>query len=297
MFLTYKNALKCRAILDARDVNDSDPQRPPKFRLPAPEEIRRWMGDAKRKKILGGGGNSGGGGGYSWLSLTYRMPIGAFTPPPGGGGSFWWRGVRAGGTPFGWSYSPAICHPLVMAVIWRVLARRGIRGWVYLDAILLYAKRRVGLRRAVKECITRLWRAGFIVGEKSETAPTERISFIGKSLDTRAGTIGNAVGALVGAFCAWVRGVGRGKLPKAAMERLLGKLCWLGRPNAGLGAFLAGADATLQQGMGRFGRGVAKGIATVLLFSCIPQAADPLGDNDGETWEMFTDAAPEDSGY
>ena len=31
MFLTYKNALKCRAILDARDVNDSDPRRPPRF--------------------------------------------------------------------------------------------------------------------------------------------------------------------------------------------------------------------------------------------------------------------------
>ena len=54
MFLTYKNKLKCRAILDARQVNSSDPRRPPKFRPPALEGIRRWMGDAKRNRGVGG---------------------------------------------------------------------------------------------------------------------------------------------------------------------------------------------------------------------------------------------------
>ena len=106
------------------------------------------------------------------------------------------------------------------------------------------------------------------------------MSFIGKNIDTRAGAIGNAVGALVAAFRAWVRGVGRGRLPSTAMKRLLGKLCWLGRPNAGLGAFLAGAYASLHEGLGLFGRGVAKGIATVPLFAYIPQQADPLGQCD-----------------
>ena len=81
------------------------------------------------------------------------------------------------------------------------------------------------------------------------------------------------------------------------MERLLGKLCWLGRPNAGLGAFLAGAYAALQRGQGLFGRGVAKGVATVLLFSCVPQATDPLGSCDAAPWEVFTDAAPEGSSF
>ena len=41
MFLTYKNKLKCRAILDARRVNSSDPRQPPKFCVPALEGIRR----------------------------------------------------------------------------------------------------------------------------------------------------------------------------------------------------------------------------------------------------------------
>ena len=115
------------------------------------------------------------------------------------------------------------------------------------------------------------------MGVKSEVTPTESISFIGKNLDTRAGTISNAVGALVGTFRSWVRGVGRRRLPSSAMERLLGELCWLGRPNAGLGAFLAGAYSALHRGLGMFARGVAKGIATVLLFSCVPHTADPLG--------------------
>ena len=76
MFLTYKNKLKCRAILDARQVNSSDPKRPPKFRVPALEGIRRWMGDAKR--------NRGGGGGAecSLLSRICKMHTGASGSPP-----------------------------------------------------------------------------------------------------------------------------------------------------------------------------------------------------------------------
>ena len=92
--------------------------------------------------------------------------------------------------------------------------------------------------------------------------------------------------------------MGRARLPSTTMERLLGKLCWLGRPNAGLGAFLAGAYASLHRGLGLIGRGVAKGIAAVLLFAYIPQQADPLGQCDSPPpWEVFADAAPERSGF
>ena len=199
--------------------------------------------------------------------------------------------------PFGWSYTLAICQHLVLAVVRRALAKRGIQGWVYSDNILLSAKRKSRLRRAVRECAALLRRAGFIVGAKSEMTPTTSISFIGKSIDATTGTINNAVGAVVGAFRAWVRGVGRGRLPTCAMEQLLGKLCCLGRPNAGLGAFLAGAYAPPKQGLGRFGRGVAKGVAMVLLFSCVPQVDDPPGSCDETPWEVFTDTAPEGSGF
>ena len=75
------------------------------------------------------------------------------------------------------------------------------------------------------------------------------------------------------------------------------KLRWLGRPNVGLAAILVGAYATLRQGMCRIGRGVVNGITTVLLFACVPQAAHPLGNKIGATWEGFTDAAPKRLGY
>ena len=54
MFLTWKNALKCRAILDARRVNEGDPRRPPRFRLPALEDIGNLMCHMKRgtKRVL-----------------------------------------------------------------------------------------------------------------------------------------------------------------------------------------------------------------------------------------------------
>ena len=55
MFLTWKNALKCRAILDARRVNTSDPRKPPKFRLPGLEAIRHCMGRARPRRARGGG--------------------------------------------------------------------------------------------------------------------------------------------------------------------------------------------------------------------------------------------------
>ena len=54
--------------------------------------------------------------------------------------------------PFGYSYSQAICQHLVLAVVRRVLTRRGIQGWVYLDDILLSARRKGRLRRVVREC-------------------------------------------------------------------------------------------------------------------------------------------------
>ena len=107
------------------------------------------------------------------------------------------RRFRYARLPFGWAYSPVICQKLVSSVIRGALSRRGVRGWVYLDDILLSCRSKSRLRGAVRDCIRRLRRAGFIVGPKSEPDPTERLGFIGKQIDTKAGTISNAVGALV----------------------------------------------------------------------------------------------------
>ena len=220
-----------------------------------------------------------------------------------GGEPLLWRVSQAEGIdryarlPFGWSYSLAICQVLVTAVIRRVLGRKGIKGWVYLDDILLSARSRRRLHRGVRECIHRLRAAGFIVGGKSEPSPKEQITFIGKRIDTREGIISNSVGALIGAFRTWIRGVGRGQLPSKATESFLGKVCWLARPNAGLGAFLAGSYSSMRSGLGRFGRATAKGPAIALLFACVPQYVSPLGDGCEPEWEVFVDAAHEEDGF
>ena len=66
-----------------------------------------------------------------------------------------------------------------MAVIRSILGRRGIKGLVFLDDILLSSKSKRRLRRAVRTCMRRLTEADFIVGEKSEpTLHTKSLSSV-----------------------------------------------------------------------------------------------------------------------
>ena len=69
----------------------------------------------------------------------------------------------------------------------------------------------------------------------------------------------------------------------------------VGRPNAGWGAFLAGAYKCMLSEQGFFPRAVAKGVATVLLFSLVPQQADvrSRGGGGAEGPVLFVDAAEE----
>ena len=90
MFLTWKNALKCRAILDARRVNASDPRKPPKFRLPGLEASATGWG----VRALGVWG--GVGAVFFWQSWTCRMLTGASASPPPGAVFLWWGGGRVG---------------------------------------------------------------------------------------------------------------------------------------------------------------------------------------------------------
>ena len=90
MFLTWKNALKCRAILDARGVNASDPRKPPKFRLPGLRpSATGW--DARALGVWGEAGAV-----FFWLNWTCRMLTGASASPPHGAVFLWWGGGRVG---------------------------------------------------------------------------------------------------------------------------------------------------------------------------------------------------------
>ena len=65
---------------------------------------------------------------------------------------------------------------------------------------------------------------GFIVGDKSEPQPVEKIKFIGNYVDAKTGRKSNTVGGIVGSLRVSVRGVGRKKVPSKSLSRMLGQL-------------------------------------------------------------------------
>ena len=50
------------------------------------------------------------------------------------------EGVRYFGLPFGWAYSSAIWQTLVAALVRGALRQRRVKGWVYMDDILLASR-------------------------------------------------------------------------------------------------------------------------------------------------------------
>ena len=96
----------------------------------------------------------------------------------GGGGGYRWTGL-----PFGWSFSPVLCQKLVSGIVRGVLARLQTDGFVYLDDIILVARRSKVKRGA--RCVTqKLRRLGFLISPKSVCEPTQRLDSIGKWFDT-----------------------------------------------------------------------------------------------------------------
>ena len=93
----------------------------------------------------------------------------------GGGGGYRWTRL-----PFGWSFSLVVCQKLVSGIVRGVLARLQVDGFVYLDDILLVARRSKVKRGAC--CVAqKLRRAGFLISPispKSVCEPTQRLDFI-----------------------------------------------------------------------------------------------------------------------
>ena len=97
---------------------------------------------------------------------------------------------------------------------------------MYLDDILISCQRRGRLRRAVRDCKTRLRKAGFIVGEKSETTPTECLGFIGKTLDTRDGFQSVRIGSDSNVARTQINSL-RACVSAGPRQRILRRLFWL----------------------------------------------------------------------
>ena len=263
-FLRPKNRQKCRMILDLSPINGADPRRPQKF---------TWAWNNSR---LG----CGGGGGAWMAKLDLQNAFWSVVLPRG------WRSVfvlktadgrsyRYTHLPFGWRYSPDIYQSFVRGIVAAALRGVRARAWVYIDDILVTARSPSEVRCAVRLIIRRLQRAGFIISQKSETTPTMELSFIGKHINTEAGYFQNAPGGLRSALRAWVRAMGRGTIKPRRLRKLLGQLCSLSRPNAGLSCFMAGSYQAVDSGARWFTRSMARGLGTVLLFSAVAQSYPP----------------------
>ena len=111
------------------------------------------------------------------------------------------------------------------------LSRLESDGFVYLDDILLVARRsKVG--RDAFLVAQKPEKAAFLISPKSVMEPTRSIDFIGKWFDSTTGNISNRQGLIVGIIGLWSLAVLRPSNERL-MSRLLGRLEWALRPNAG----------------------------------------------------------------
>ena len=193
--------------------------------------------------------------------------------------------------PFGWHHSPAICQTLVRALVRSALSRVGKAvGWqVYLDDVLLDAKRRHTLIKGGQAVVRKLRPEGFIISTKSELTPSKRLVFVGKFLVSVRKTMQNQPAVLVGAFRMWLCGMGTGLMCAVDLVRFLGRLQCLSKPTA-LPCFLARAYQAAYKGKGRFTRALIHATATALLFCTAPQSYTFRPPHSAPTF--FADAAP-----
>ena len=232
VFLRYKNAEKCRLLLNAVHINASDPHPPKSIHLPTLGHLAQTIQQSSRGRWL------------CKIDLQKQLLDHQVTQP--------WHKVfvveedgrryKYTRLPFGWRYSPAICQTLVKCLVASAIsgAKVPVGHKVYLDDILLDAKRSRSLNIRRQAVVQGLRKAGFIISSKSETRPTKKIAFVRKQFDTLCKCIQNQPTVLAGAFGMWIRVVGTSKISSSDLMRMLGRIQWLARP-ASLTCFLSRA--------------------------------------------------------
>ena len=92
------------------------------------------------------------------------------------------RVVGLGRLPFGWKYSPFICHQTLARIVEQVLPPDVLLVH-YLDDFLLIHHDKGYLRSNTGNTVDALGREGFIVRPKSVLEPATQLVFLGKWLD------------------------------------------------------------------------------------------------------------------
>ena len=142
--------------------------------------------------------------------------------------------------PFGWKDSPVLCQRLVSALVRRALRDLRARGVTYLDDVLVSAVGRCRLRVAARRVSRVLGKAGFLISPKSAIEPVRSLDFFGKQFSAAALTVENKPGIIGGVVALPLLGIVQNRPSARMAARLLGKLEWAVRPNAGLAPFVAG---------------------------------------------------------
>ena len=177
--------------------------------------------------------------------------------------------------PFGWKYSSVLCQRLVSALVTR--APRGLRarGVTCLDDVLVSAVGRCRLRVAARRVSRVLGRAGFLISPKSVVAPVRTLDFIGKQFSAAAMTVDNKPTVIGGVVALRLLGVVQNRLSARLAARLLGKLEWAVRPNAGLAPFVAGGHCWKLSEFCHFRRDMCRALMIAIAFALTPQCFAP----------------------
>ena len=280
-FLRPKSSDKCRLLLNATAINAYDERPPPRVKLPALSAImsrfqHRPPGPLYMCKLDLTNAY--------WSIILPRRWRRTFVVQAG---QRRWRFTRL---PFGWKYSPAICHRLVSGIVARALRGTNVDWDVYLDDILITATSPAAARAGVQRVAAALRDAGFIISPKSELEPSTCITFLGKRLDSVRRSVSNSVDMLKATLRLWLQGVGTGRMPAREMARFLGRLQWVFRPMGGASVFLAGAYNAMLHRSPFFSRTLIRATGTALLLSFPSHGlSDP---SHVRVHTFFSDAAP-----
>ena len=177
--------------------------------------------------------------------------------------------------PIGWRYSAVICQRLVSPLVRRVL--RGLRavGATYMDDVLVTGVGRDRVTVAVRRVGRTLRRAGFLVSAKSVVELVRVIDFIGKKFDSTAQSSEIRPGLMGSVVALWLLGLVHNCLSERMAARLLGKLEWAMRPNAGLAPFVSGGQCWKLTDYRDVLGGFRRSLLTVLAFALNPNATCP----------------------